>query len=213
MTDPVYERRELIRQVKLPAKQVQRSIQSSLLAYLKTHIMGKCGVEGYLSPDGSTILSHSIGQVVDGGVLYQVKIQVDICYPHKQQTFKAPVVLVSRIGVKLELGPMRILLPRDLHIGNEDFEAVKVGDEVTFQVVGSEFKQDDSVIFVLGQLLKSEQAPSQVEEKKEEEVAIQVPVSSEVKQVMTLPSAEPPKRRKKLLAPRSETIEINPSAE
>jgi DNA-directed RNA polymerase subunit E'/Rpb7 len=225
--DPVYERRELVRTIKLPAKQVQRSIQSSLLAHLKTTVLGKCGVEGYLSPDGVTILQHSIGQVIDGYVLYQVKFQVDVCFPHKNQSFKAPAVLVSRIGVKLEQGPMRILLPRDMHIDNADFESIKVGDEVIFTVVGSEFKQDDSVIFLVGQLLKKE---AEIPIPKEEEAAqeeIPVAASGEVKQVKTVTAAaEAPKRRKKVLAPaadtarsetarsetaRSDTLVINPS--
>lgn len=229
--DPVYERRELVRTIKLPAKQVQRSIQSSLLAHLKSTVLGKCGVEGYMSPDGVTILQHSIGQVIDGYVLYQVKFQVDVCFPHKNQSFKAPAVIVSRIGVKLEQGPMRILLPRDMHIDNSDFESIKVGDEVTFTVVGSEFKQDDSVIFLVGQLLKKEAeipVPKEEEAKQEE---VPVAASGEVKQVKTVtaPAAEAPKRRKKVLAAapaqqtaapsetqaqapaRSETLVINPS--
>lgn len=222
--DPIYERRELMRSIKLPAKNVQRNIQSSLIAYLKTHVTGRCGVEGFISADGITILQHSIGQVVDGGVLYQVKFQADICYPHKQQIFKAPAVLTSRIGVTLETGPMRILIPRDLHIGNAAFEAIKTGDEVTFQVVGSEFKQDDSTIFVLGQVLKTDAAQA---EKKTEEVEVaqpEVPVASsgDIKQVTASPAViaeAAPKKRKKILpgvaAPieRSGTLEINPSAE
>ena len=221
--DPIYERRELMRSIKLPAKNVQRNIQSSLIAYLKTHIMGRCGVEGFISADGITILQHSIGQVVDGGVLYQVKFQADICYPHKQQIFKAPAVLTSRIGVTLETGPMRVLIPRDLHIGNAEFEAIKTGDEVTFQVVGSEFKQDDSTIFVLGQVLKTDAA--QAEKKTEEVAQPEAPVvasSGDIKQVIASPTVvaeAAPKKRKKILpgvaAPieRSGTLEINPGAE
>ena len=173
-------------------------------------------------------MQHSIGQVIDGHVLYHVKFQADVCFPHKNQTFKAPAVLVSRIGVKLEQGPMRILLPRDMHIDNEVFEGIKVGDEVLFTVVGSEFKQDDAVIFIVGQLLKKEVEVPVAKEEEETKVEVPVASSGEVKQVVTAASAEAPKRRKKVLAPaapaeparsepsrsetaRSETLVINPS--
>jgi DNA-directed RNA polymerase subunit E'/Rpb7 len=211
-TDPIYERRVLVRSVKLPAKQVQRSIQSSLLAHLKSTVLGKCGTEGYLSSEGNTILEHSMGQIVDGGVLYQVKFQTDICYPHKNQIFKAPAVLLSRIGVKLELGPMRILLPRDIHIENEAFNSIKVGDEVTFTVEGSEFKQDDSVIFIIGSLLNREEGKVAEEAKEVVAETTTEASSTDVKQVVTVPSlAEGPKRRKKVLAARSESLSINPT--
>ena len=64
------------------------------------------------------------------------------------QKFKAQVSLKSKMGIHSETLPIKILIPRDLHIGNEDFENLKDKDEFEFEVIGSEFKQQDKTIYV-----------------------------------------------------------------
>jgi hypothetical protein len=50
------------------------------------------------------------------------------------------------------LPPLKVLLPRDLHIGNQDFEGVEEGQDVEFEVVGSRFQQGDDAIVVLAKM-------------------------------------------------------------
>jgi hypothetical protein len=45
-----------------------------------------------------------------------------------------------------------VLIPRDLHIGNPDFEGITDGQEIEFEVVGAQFKQQDRDIIVVGRL-------------------------------------------------------------
>jgi DNA-directed RNA polymerase subunit E'/Rpb7 len=155
-TDPLFERRELVRVLSVPAKYVQRNIRGSLLAQLSANVEGKCGVEGYIQPKSSVILEHSLGRVdmLHSGIQYRVKFHADICYPHVGQIFKAPVSYRSKIGIHAELKPIKVLIPRDLHIGNAEFEAITDKDEIAFEVLGAEFKQNDDSIFVLGKLLQ-----------------------------------------------------------
>jgi hypothetical protein len=83
-----------------------------------------------------------------------VKFHADICYPHVGQIFKAPVAYRSKIGIHAELKPIKVLIPRDLHIGEGEFEAITEKDEIVFEVLGAEFKQNDDSIFVLGKLIQ-----------------------------------------------------------
>ena len=154
--DPLFERRELVRVLGVPAKYVQRNIRGSLLAQLGGQVEGKCGVEGYVQPKSSVILEHSLGRVdmLHSGVQYRVRFHADICYPHVGQIFKAPVSFRSKIGIHAELAPVKILLPRDLHIGNAEFDSIADSDEIMFSVLGAEFKQNDESIFVLGRLIQ-----------------------------------------------------------
>ena len=85
--------------------------------------------------------------------------------PHPGQVFRAPVMLRSKIGLHAESAPMKILLPRDLHLGDASFEDIKEGQEVEFEVKGSRFQQGDDSIVVLGHL-KSIVAPQQAEAEK-----------------------------------------------
>uniref|UniRef100_A0A6C0CHF1 S1 motif domain-containing protein n=1 Tax=viral metagenome TaxID=1070528 RepID=A0A6C0CHF1_9ZZZZ len=203
----MFERRELVRVVTVPSKHLQRNIQSSILMYLKSHVEGRCGVEGYVQPKTCVIIDYSLGRLnsMKMGVMYRVRFQADICFPHKGQILRAPVTLRSKIGVHAETSPLRILLPRDLHIGNTDFEQVVEKDEVEFEVLGAEFKQNDEQMFVLARLIK--RYPAGAESTKGEEVQAAVveaegPRSSsgadEVKQVTIQPMAESNEAKEKI---------------
>lgn len=183
----MFERRELVRVVTVPSKHLQKNIQSSILMYLKSHVEGRCGIEGYVQPKTSVIVNYSLGALnsMKLGVSYRVKFQADICFPHKGQILKAPVTLRSKIGVHAESSPLRILLPRDLHIGNTEFEQIVEKDEVEFEVLGAEFKQNDEHMFVLAKLIKRipAAAPSSTQE-------VQVPMIEEERPVSTTAAAD-----------------------
>jgi len=154
MGDPLFERRALTRNVHVDAKFLQRNIEASLLAQLRHKYEGVCAAEGYLLDRSIAILEHSLGRTnfIKGGLDYTVKFQADVCMPHPGQTFRVPVTLKSKIGIHAEVTPLKVLLPRDLHIGNEDFERVNEGEDIEFEVVGSRFQQGDDSIVVLGKL-------------------------------------------------------------
>lgn len=153
--DPLFERRELTKLVHLNSKFVKNNIQPSLLAQLKMDYEGRCLTEGYIERNSITIIEYSIGKLnyVRGGVDYSIRFQADICMPHVGQKFKAPVRLRSKIGIHAETPPIKILLPRDLHFENTEFDTIAENDEVEFEVIGSQFKQQDDTIVVIGKLL------------------------------------------------------------
>ena len=72
--------------------------------------------------------------------------------PHPGQVFRAPVSLKSKIGIHVDLPPMKVLLPRDLHIGNGEFEDVEEKQEVEFEIIGSKFQPRDTEIVVLAKM-------------------------------------------------------------
>jgi DNA-directed RNA polymerase subunit E'/Rpb7 len=154
MGDPLFERRALVRNVHVDSKFLQRNIEASLLAQLRHKFEGVCVAEGYILTRSIAIVEHSLGRTnfIKGGLDYTVKFQADVCMPHPGQTFRVPVTLKSKIGIHAELTPLKVLLPRDLHIGNTDFEVVKENEDIEFEVVGARFQQGDDSIVVLGKL-------------------------------------------------------------
>lgn len=167
MGDPLFERRELVRNVRIDSRFLQRNIQASLLAQLRMKYEGVCVAEGYVQRRSITVVDHSLGRInyIKGGLDYTVKFQADICMPHPGQVFRMPVVLKSKLGLHVEMTPVKALLPRDLHIGMTDFEDVSEKEEIEFEVVGARFQQGDESIVVLGKLRKVIQpaAPNQKE--------------------------------------------------
>lgn len=163
----MFERRELVRNVHIDSRFLQRNIQASLLAQLRMKYEGICVAEGYIQRRSITVVDHSLGRMnyIKGGLDYTVKFQADICMPHPGQVLRMPVVLKSKLGLHVETTPIKALLPRDLHIGMTDFEDVSEKEEIEFEVVGARFQQGDESIVVLGKLRKIIQpaAPDQEE--------------------------------------------------
>jgi DNA-directed RNA polymerase subunit E'/Rpb7 len=153
--DPLFERRQLVRNIHVNAKNLQRNIDASLLAQIRMKYEGVCAAEGYIHRGSTTIIEHSLGRadLIKGGANYSVVFQADVCYPHPGQKFRAPVNLKSKIGLHIELPPMKVLLPRDLHIGDPVFDDVEEKQEVEFEVVGSKFQQGDESIVVLAKFI------------------------------------------------------------
>lgn len=224
MTDPLFERRQLVRVLTVPPKYIQRNIRGSLLGQLGTQVEGKCGTEGYIQPKSSVILDHSLGKLglLNSGVQYRVTFHADVCYPHKGQIFQAPVSFKSKIGIHAELSPIRVLLPRDLHIGNPEFESLEERDEIKFEVLGAEFKQNDDAIFVLAKFVeKIGGAPAVTEEAVvEEETSAPIPTTSapteevkrvSIKETATVPETPTAPRRRKRLSPK-QTLQLNVEA-
>jgi DNA-directed RNA polymerase subunit E'/Rpb7 len=205
--DPLFERRELVRNIHLESRFLQRNIQASLLAQLRMKYEGICSSEGYIQRQSITIVDHSLGRtnLIKGGLDYNVRFQADVCMPHPGQRFKAPVTLRSKIGIHAETPPIKVLIPRDLHLGNEEFEAIKVDDDIEFEVVGSQFKQEDETIVVVGRLLSKIAAPvelplnvaSVAEEVKEESKSESVGEEEGEKKVVITADDKPKKRRLK----------------
>ena len=166
-----------------------------ILAQLKMNAEGKCSSEGFIQRNSITILEYSLGRTnyIKGGVDYDITFQADICFPHRGQKLKAPMTLKSKVGIHAELPPLKILIPRDLHLGNTEFDEVKEGEDLEFEVVGSTFKQRDTEIVVVGKLLsRPDDAPVVKEEEKQVVVSSKEPEESgeSVKQVVFEPPAE-----------------------
>jgi DNA-directed RNA polymerase subunit E'/Rpb7 len=207
--DPLVERRELVRNVHLVAKDLKRNIEASLLAQLRHKHEGRCVSEGYITRRSITVVDHSLGRInlIRGGLEYVVKFQADVCLPHPGQVFRATVSLKSKIGLHAELAPLKILLPRDLHIGNGEFDEAAEGQEVEIEVIGSRFQQGDESIVVLGKLrtIVRPEVPTAVAADEELPPLIAAPVGpdgADCKKVVTVdlattkPSAEAARRKR-----------------
>jgi len=212
--DPLFERRVLTKTIHIYSKFLQRNMHSSLLAQVKMNYEGRCLSEGFIQPKSVTIIDYSLGKAnyIKGGIDYHVTFQADICMPHTGQRFRAPVTLRSKIGIHAETPPIKILIPRDLHFENEEFEKINVNDEIEFEVVGCQFKQQDDTIVVVGKLLNQikpevdmpllKPSPPKIEDE-EPKSLLATQNTSDQKQVTFIPTAPVSKTgtRRKLRKP------------
>ena len=156
------------------------SFEDILLKKLKIQLEGKCSKNGYVIPGSLELLSRSLGVSEKGrgtaDFLYYLKAQGKVYNPPDGLIVEGEVMLKNKMGCYVILdNAIRIMIPRDLHIGNEEFDTIELKDRIRIEIKKSQFRANATHILSIGQFLGKiesgeEKVPSAEEEQKEEEV-------------------------------------------
>jgi DNA-directed RNA polymerase subunit E'/Rpb7 len=138
------------------------SIQSMLETKLREMHEGKCNANGFVKPGSVKLLARSMGAAENGrftsNLLFDCKLSCEVLYPTAGSVIRANIIKVNRMGAyAIFEDAIRILLPRDLHIGSEAFDVIKEGDTVEVSIDRSRFQTNDSFIMAVGRLVSSEE--------------------------------------------------------
>lgn len=135
-------------------------INKLLVEKLREKHEEKCNSNGYVQRDSIELLGRSIGVAENGrftgNVLYDCKFKCNVIYPTAGTIVKTRVVKVNVMGVYVVYPEndgeeaIRILLPRDLHIGNEEYHALQAEDRVYVRIERSRFQTNDRFIMAVG---------------------------------------------------------------
>jgi len=130
-------------------------IRSLLLQRIKVKIEGRCISAGYVKPDSLEILHCSLGMAENGrftgNYIYYLKLRCKVFYPETNTPVECRVLKVNKMGAYVVLDEaMRVLLPRDLHLGNTAFDGLNPEDTVVVQVLRSRFQTNDPFISSVG---------------------------------------------------------------
>lgn len=133
------------------------SIQAMLENKIREMHEGKCNANGFVKPGSVKLLGRSMGAAENGrftgNLLFDCKLSCEVLYPTAGTVINTNVIKVNRMGAyTIYEDAIRILLPRDLHIGNEAFDAIKEGDTVAVRINRSRFQTNDSFIMAVGSL-------------------------------------------------------------
>jgi len=136
------------------------SFDEILLQKLKSSLEGKCSRHGYVLPDTLELLSRSMGSAEKGrftsDFLYYIKAQGKVLNPPDGFQIEGEVARKNKMGLYVIINnAIRIMIPRDLHIGNEDFDAIQIGDVVRVEIKKSRFQVNDTHILSIGQYLQT----------------------------------------------------------
>jgi DNA-directed RNA polymerase subunit E'/Rpb7 len=160
MEENVFELRRLTRSVNISSNLLDGNIETHILNELRRKYEGNCSEEGYLRPDSIRIINRSLGRLnyINGGIDYDVEFEVDICFPHINQVFRAKVVSINKLGITCVLSPMKIQLFRDFFIGDPLFESVTLGEMIDVEIIGKpDFKHNSAEICVAGKIYTQQQ--------------------------------------------------------
>ena len=136
-----------------------------LVTKLREKHEGKCNSNGYVRPGSVKLLGRSMGIAENGrftgNLLYECKVKCEILYPTTETEMEARVMKVNKMGAyAVYEEAIRVLLPRDLHIGNVDFDNIEEGDTVKLMIERSRFQTNDPFIMAVGRLT-AVQAPEE----------------------------------------------------
>jgi hypothetical protein len=108
-----------------------------------------------------------------GDVLFYAEATAKVLQPPDGIEIEGTVIRQNRMGMYIDYqGAIRVMVPRDLHIGEVEFnDLVKVGDTVRVEIKKSRYQVNDTSILSVGIFkgkVKGVEGEA-VEEKKEEE--------------------------------------------
>ncbi len=152
-----------------------------LVKKIRKAIEGQCCTHGYVRPGSTQILARSMGQAehcrFTGDFIYHCKIRVLCLLPEAGQVVDARILKMNKLGAYALIvddgqiqEAMRILIPRDLHLGNEEFDALEVDQGIKVRLLQSRFQANDAFIQAVGTyegLSAAAQAAVTYKEKKE----------------------------------------------
>ena len=150
------------------------SFDEILLERLKNTIEGKCSRHGFIIPGSLELLSRSMGVVEKGrftsDFLFHMKAQGKVYNPPDGFQVEGDVIRKNKMGLYLIINnAIRIMVPRDLHIGNEDFDSIQIGDVIRVEIKKSRFQVNDTHILSIGQYIATVNSiPREEREEREE---------------------------------------------
>lgn len=131
------------------------NIHKLLLARLAEKLEGKCSLHGWVRPKTLKILSRSMGYVESGrftgDIVYHIQAEAKVYNPPSGSIVVGEVSGNNKMGMYVNFeDAIRIMLPRDLHIADEAFSKVQVGEKVRVEIKKSRFQVNDAFILSVG---------------------------------------------------------------
>jgi hypothetical protein len=154
------------------------SIEDIILEKAKASIESKCSEHGFVLPGSITLISRSMGYFeparFTGDAVYYCKLQGKVIYPADGVRVIGKVIRKNKMGLYVNYrDAIRIQVPRDLHLGSEEYENVKIGDNVEVELKRSKFQINDAYILASGVFISNKL--DAIEEEEEEEEVEQAP--------------------------------------
>lgn len=131
------------------------SIDAVLLEKLSTAMEGRCSKNGFVLPGSLSILSRSMGAMekgrFTGNILFHVHAEATVLNPSDGTILEGEVIRKNKMGMYVSYNDaIRVIIPRDLYIGDEGYEAVQIGERIQVEIKKSRFQVNDPYILSIG---------------------------------------------------------------
>jgi hypothetical protein len=136
------------------------TVDSIVLKTLRDKLEDRCSEHGFVLPGTVRLLSRSMGGFeaarFTGEAVYYVKAEGRVLYPADGVRLVGEVIRKNKMGLYVTYkNALRVQVLRDLHLGNDEFEAVEVGDLVEVEVKKSFFQINDPYVLSNGLFVRN----------------------------------------------------------
>jgi len=147
------------------------SLDDMILAKLQALLEKKCSQHGWVVPGSVRLLSRSMFQEeagrFTGDMVSWVQVEAKVVYPTDGMIINGEVLKKNKMGlfVVYEVGgygAIQVQVPRDLHLDDEGYDQVKIGDIVKVEIKRSRFQANDPYILSIGLLLGTGEAAAPI---------------------------------------------------
>lgn len=130
-------------------------IEGLLSDKLSQKLEGRCSLHGYVIPGTMKLLSRSVGYIEKGrntgDIVYHIQAEGNVIYPPDGTVLQGEILRKNKMGMFVNYkDAIHVILPRDLHIGNEEFDGLQIGEVVKVEIKKSRFQVNDEYILSVG---------------------------------------------------------------
>ena len=145
--------------IQLTPDEYNEGIDDIILEKLKNKVEGKCDNNGFINHDSTQVLKRSMGELqqgqFNGACVFKVVYSVDICCPVEGMIIKCVVRNINKMGLFCELAgndpsPLSLILAKQHHLKNQDFEKVKSNDIINVEIIGVKIEYNEEQITCIG---------------------------------------------------------------
>jgi len=131
------------------------SIDAILLEKVKERLEQRCSPHGYVLSGSLELLTRSAGMVdsgrFSGDWAFLVKARGRVLHPPEGSVVDVEILKSNKMGIyAVYENAIRLMVPRDLHIGDVEFEELKVGERIRVEIQKSRFQLRDPFIVSVG---------------------------------------------------------------
>ena len=88
----------------------------------------------------------------NGNITFDITIGAKICNIPVNSVIKASVKKINKLGILAELGPLMIIVPKEIHQDKEPFSKINISDEIDLLVIGKTFHLNSNIISIYAKL-------------------------------------------------------------
>ena len=131
------------------------SIENWVHDKLLLKLEGRCSRDGFVQPGTIKVLSRSMGGLekgrFTGSFIFNLQAEGTVLNPPDGTILEGEVIRKNKMGIYVSYqDAIRVIIPRDLHVGDDTFEAVEIGDLVEVEIKKSRFQVNDPYILSVG---------------------------------------------------------------